>query len=203
MSTKAGFSLLLVCFALHIHAQQRIRIDDYKNTGFYNITSFSYSSSIESFSRTIDYDTDTGEGKPYVKRSSLKRGDEKGIQSMLGYFILPKLSIGTGLGLQFIENPSITTLINHYDIRFYLKNNYNSVYFFVDHGFVLEFVPSSSLRTGNETKLGGGYKFFVKPDKRLIIITDLGYKFREIKKTSPQLYVVTSHAVFLSLGLMF
>lgn len=77
-----------------------------------------------------------------------------------GYYLVPELSIGIGLGLDGLHYPSSNTLPIYADFRYYVKDEGNSWYGVLDYGRNLKL--SDAFRKGELIRIGVGYKFFTK-----------------------------------------
>lgn len=75
-----------------------------------------------------------------------------------GYYIMPKLSIGLGAGLDGLHMPSSNTFPLYGDIRYYMEEQGNSFYGVLNYGKTLRL--SENFRNGNMFRIGFGYKFY-------------------------------------------
>jgi len=165
---KNIYTLLALCFLFTTYAQEEKQKDIYKNKGYFNITKVTY---YKVNKARLYYSKG-------IKSQDLK-GDNasgNGLQTINGYFIVPKFSVGVGIGLETFNNPNSNTFPVFLDLRYYFDNNYSSLYIFGNIGGTLKL--GDDFRKGGLLNGGIGYKFFVNSNKTTAFVADLGYFHR-------------------------
>ncbi len=166
--------IIWLFLSFNSYSQEENKKDSYKNKRYFNITKFTHYRVNSANLEFIDIDNS-------ITRNDAKENTSNGnsLQTINGYFITPKFSLGLGIGLERFNNPNANTLPIFLDARYYLEDNYNSFYGFIDVGFLSKL--DNSFRKGGMIGGGIGYKFFVNSNKTFTLLTDLGYYHRLIK----------------------
>lgn len=186
--------------SLSIFSQESIDLKDrYKNKGFFNITKFTHY-------RINNAKLDFTAPDNSVTRTDAKGNNANGnsIQTINGYFVSPKFSLGLGLGLERFNNPGANTFPVFIDARYYLEDNYNSFYAFGNIGTLIKI--ADNYNKGGMVGAGIGYKFFINSSKTIALVTDLGYNHRLIKVPfidNPNTSDLLISGFSLSLGVIF
>jgi len=168
--------IITFCFVFVAYAQEEKIKDIYKNKGYFNITKITY---YRINNATVDLNNFLG--------VNVKGSNSFGysLQTINGYFLNPKFSIGIGTGLELFNNPNTNTLPVFLDFRYYFDNNYSSLYIFGDAGPVTKL--GSKLKKGFLYSGGVGYKFFVNSAKTMVFVVDIGYFHRGFDVASSNL----------------
>lgn len=179
--------------AYTMQAQKR---DPYKNKGLFNITKYThYRVSVARLKNVSEYITNV---------PNIKNQYGNGLQVINGYFINPKFSLGVGVGLEYFNPDYSDTFPIFLDMRYYLKDAYNSFYAYGDIGGLANL--GGSFSTG--TMLGGGigYKFFINSRKTIVLLTDAGYYHRSIDinySSNPRKSSLIINGFAFSIGVLF
>jgi len=163
-----AFFLAILSFSQNVHNE----VDEYRNTGFFNITRIGYKFINEAKLET--FDTENG-----VVVTSLPTDNAfaLGLQTINGYFINPYISAGVGIGLDGYNNPNFNTLPLFIDVRGYFSDDASSLYAVFNYGTLLKI--DGDKNNGSMLNLGVGYKFPVN-DKRLMFVSDLSWSYKQI-----------------------
>ena len=172
-----------------------------KNKGFFNITKIGFIA-ITNLKQDVFIE---GEGGFYSELDTNK-SHAWSLQTINGYFISPKFSLGIAVGLDGYHNPNFNTLPVLLDIRTYMSDEENSLYAFLDIGPSLRIGgENSQLRKGMVFNIGIGYKF--KVGKKLFLISDLSYSHKTISLTDEWIdksdFVIKANGIGLNLGIIF
>lgn len=175
-------------------------IDENRNRGFFNITKFSYinvnKAELETFSET--------EGV-IVTDLPIENASAFSLQTINGYFFSPHFSAGLGIGLDGYSNPNINTMPLFVDLRLYLSEQMSSMYLYTDIGTLIGI--ENGPKRGRMLNIGAGYKLALNKEKRITIITDLGYSLKQVSndrqpiRTSDNKILI--NGLILSLGIIF
>lgn len=167
--------LFLVLFSfVNSFCQDDNKKDLFKNKGYFNITKFTYYTINNANLEFIDVDNS-------ITRNDVKGDNPNGnsIQTINGYFISPNFSLGLGIGLERFNSPNANTLPIFLDARYYLENDYNSLYGYANAGFLSKL--DSSFNKGGMLGAGVGYKFFINSNKTIALMSDIGFYHRLVK----------------------
>jgi len=191
--------LLFSFFSFSQNEEQR-DIDENRNRGFFNITKFSYinvnKAELEIFSET--------EGV-LVTDLPIDNASAFSLQTINGYFFSPHFSAGLGIGLDGYSNPNINTMPLFVDLRLYLSDQISSMYFYTDIGTLIGI--DNGPKRGRMFNIGTGYKLAVNKEKRITLITDIGYSLKQVSndrqpiRTSDNKILI--NGLILSLGIIF
>jgi hypothetical protein len=171
---KITYSLfLIICFSTFSQESKDLK-DNHKNQGYFNITKYTHY-------RINNAKLDFTASDNSVTRTDVKGSNANGnsIQTINGFFLSPKFSLGIGLGLERFDNPGANTFPIFIDARYYLEDNYNSIYTFANAGTLAK--VGDDFNKGAMLGIGLGYKFFINSNKTIALLTDLGYNHRLIK----------------------
>jgi hypothetical protein len=102
------------------------------------------------------------------------------LRGTVGYYILPKFSVGIGCGIAGHHNPNVNTLPLYFDFRYFLKENVKSIYFYSDLGSSISL--DSDKKSGLLVELGAGYKIPI--GKKINLTPALGYNLITYKQNS-------------------
>ncbi|WP_196886135.1 hypothetical protein [Aureivirga sp. CE67] len=167
--------------------------DTNKNKGFFNITKISYINAFSSKEKiewpdaTANYDYDS------------KGSHAKSLQTINGFFLSERFSIGVGIGLDRYEKPGFNSIPLFADFRWYLSKEKNSFYAYTDLGMTIK---TSSAPGGFMGNIGAGYKF--NPFNKLFIVTDIFYTNKYLKSEEGSAKkTLNSNGVGISLGVLF
>lgn len=195
---KRIYLVLAMCFSLSFYAQEEKQKDIFKNKGYFNITKFTH---YRINNANFDFvDTDNS----ITREETKPNGSGNSLQTINGYFINPKLSLGIGLGFERFDHPGANTFPVFLDVRYYLENDYNSFYAFGDIGFLGKL--GDDFRKGGLLHGGIGYKFFINSNKTIALVTDVGYYHRLIKVPfvdNPNMSDLTLNGFSFSVGILF
>lgn len=171
---KKFFLFIILFSSVNSFCQDDNKKDLFKNKGYFNITKFTYYTINNANLEFVDVDNS-------ITRNDVKGDNPNGnsIQTINGYFISPKFSLGLGIGLERFNNPNANTLPIFLDARYYLENDYNSLYGYTNVGFLSKF--DSSFNKGGMLGAGIGYKFFINSSKTIALMSDIGYYHRLVK----------------------
>jgi hypothetical protein len=100
------------------------------------------------------------------------------IRGVLGYYVMPQLSIGAGIGLSSYTKPGINTIPVCFDMRFHpMKDNMNLV-LNGDFGYALS-TNENDLKGKFITDISVGYKLF--NIKKISFTPFIGYNYSNYK----------------------
>jgi|SRR5690606_8133261 len=196
---KAVYLVIVFCLTFNLYAQEEKQKDIFKNKGYFNITKFTH---YRVSNANLDFvDTDNS-----ITRTDVKGNSPNGnsLQTINGYFINPKISLGIGLGIERFNSPDANTFPIFLDVRYYLEDDYNSFYAFADAGFLSKL--DNSFRKGGMLGGGIGYKFFINSNKTIALVFDVGYYHRLIKipfDNNPNTSDLILNGFSFSLGVIF
>lgn len=197
---KQLLSLIIVVLSAYSFSQETEKdVDENRNEGFFNITQFGYINLYEAKLET--YSSTNGN---VVTDLPLDNASAYFLQTINGYFIDSFFSVGLGVGLDGYHNPNFNTLPVFLDLRLYLSDDMSSPYVFMDIGTLVKFEGNKN--NGALFNIGLGYKISLNK-KRLMIITDLSYNYKEISNDG--LSLRNSHSwtqlrgTALTLGIIF
>lgn len=131
-----------------LNAQDLNRKDVFKNEGLFAIVKTGFGVPLN-----VEWQDGIETTKIGNSKSSLYFLDVIG-----GYYLIPELSLGIGVGLEGFHNPSSNTFPLYGDIRYYSEVEGNSWYASLSYGRNLEL--NNTFRKGELIRLGLGYKFF-------------------------------------------
>jgi len=192
---KKVYTFLAMCFFFITYAQKEKQKDIYKNKGYFNITKLThYRINKASLESTNNFNAQDVKGN---------KANGNGIQTINGYFLVPKFSVGVGLGMENFSNPNSNTFPMFLDMRYYFDNNYSSLYIFGNIG--------ATIKLGDEFKKGGllnggvGYKFFVNSTKTTAFVADIGFyhRYLDIPFNNTSNRKLLLHGPSISLGVIF
>lgn len=199
MKKQFVIPIILFLFSINLFSQNNEKVDEYRNKGYFNITRFSYinvnEAELETFSPTNGV---------VVTELPIDQAQAYSLQTINGYFFSPYFSAGIGAGLDGYHNPNINTVPVFLDLRLYLSNAISSMYLYTDFGTLIEIKNGS--KKGRMFNLGAGFKLPINKN-RLIIVTDLGYAFKQISydgqpiRTSDNKILIKG--LILSFGIIF
>jgi hypothetical protein len=174
---KLLFLFSLALFSQLLFSQETDeKKDQFRNKGYFNITRFSYIG-VGNIKQDLFV--------PTVGNSStdLPSDDAKAfsLQTINGYFFSPYFSAGIGFGLDGYHTPDINTMPAFLDLRAYLNDDYNSAFFFLDWGTLID--AGDNFHKGNMFNIGAGYKVFVSKQKRIALMPEIGYSVKNISMT--------------------
>lgn len=194
-NVTATICLLVTCFAM---AQNKISKDPYKNKGYFNITKYTR---YHVNAATLYFEAaDNGTTESNVKGNAYGNS----LQTINGYFLSPKFSLGLGVGLENFTEPNANTTPVFLDARYYLEDNYNSFYGYANAGVLAKL--GNTFRSGGLIGAGIGYKFFIDSDKKIALMTDVGYYHRLIDipfENNPNTSDLILNGFQFSLGVIF
>jgi len=192
---KNIYIFLAISFLFVTYAQEEKQKDIYKNKGYFNITKITY---YKVNKASLEY--------PYNFIGQDVRGsgaNAKSLQTINGYFLSPKFSVGVGVGLENFSSPNSNTFPVFLDTRYYFDNKYSSLYIFGDIGVTLKL--GDEFKKGFLLNGGVGYKFFVNSTKTTAFVTDIGFYHRYLDIplwNSPDGNLLL-HGPSISLGMIF
>lgn len=186
--------LFFILFCQFIYCQEAPDKDKYRNSGYFNLTRFSYISA-DNVKQDIfvpgegsfSYDLDSSESKAHS------------LQTINGYFFSPYFSAGLGLGLDGYRKPTLNTLPVFLDVRAYLNDDFNSLFIFVDYGTLVKI--NDNFNKGNLFNIGAGYKVALSKERRIILMPEIGYSVKNISLTDES--VRTSNNAINITGILF
>lgn len=172
-----------------------------KQKGYFNITKIGYISvnKLEQ-DRYID-----GEGN-FVSNLDSKKSHAWSLQTINGYFISPRFSLGIAVGLDGYHKPTFNTLPVLLDIRLYLNEEEDSFYSFLDIGPSIKIGgENSKLRKGMVFNIGLGYKFRISD--KLFLISDISFTHKTTSLTDEWIdtsdLVIKANGVGINIGILF
>lgn len=181
------------------YSQEKKKIDEYRNKGFFNITKFSYINVNEAKLET--YSPKEG---VVVTELPLNKSTAYSLQTINGYFLSPYFSVGLGVGLDGYKNPNFNTLPIFLDLRGYLNDGESSLYAFIDYGVLAK--VENGKNNGTIANIGIGYKIPLNR-KRFMIVTDISYSYKTISNDGLSINKSKSwtqiKGTMLSLGVIF
>ncbi len=146
---KVSLITIVLCFCLaQGYAQNVNKKDVYKNEGLFGILKVGLGQPL-----SVDYE----HGRVTDEVGSSKTAIYS-LNAIGGYYIVPEFSIGLGLGLDGLHNPTANTFPIYADLRYYVKDEGNSWYGLFDYGRTLKL--SDGFKKSEVIRLGIGYKFF-------------------------------------------
>lgn len=175
--------------------------DEYRNTGFFNITKLGYISTGNlRQERFIE-----GEGNVFSDLDN-SGAHAWSIQTINGFFISPYYSLGIGVGLDGHHDPRFNTMPIFLDARAYLSDDGDSAYSFLSIGPTIKLgAANSDLRKGLLFNLGIGYKFNI--GNQLFLISDIFYSHKTVSLTNEGIgtsdNIIKSNGIGLNLGVVF
>lgn len=115
----------------------------------------------------------------------------------LSYFIIPKISLGAGIGLDNYQNPKTKSFPIFFDAKYYIFDARNTPFVYGTAGKLIRL--SDSFQNGTMADVGIGYKFFAGDN--LCLNATIGYSFRNLRNLNITEY--NSNEISLGLGIMF
>jgi len=193
--------IIPACFLALLSFSQNVdnEVDEYRNTGFFNITRIGYKFINEAKLET--FDTENG---VVVTSLPTDKAYALSLQTINGYFINPYISAGVGIGLDGYNNPNYNTLPLFVDVRGYFSDNASSLYAVLNYGTLLKI--DGGKNNGSMLNLGVGYKFPVN-DKRLMFVSDLSWSYKQISNDGLSIQESESwtliNGILLTFGIIF
>jgi hypothetical protein len=192
--------ILLISFFAFSQNDREKEIDENRNSGFFNITKFSYinigKAELETFSEIYGV---------VVNDLPIDNASAFSLQTINGYFFSPYFSAGLGIGLDGYSNPNINTMPLFIDLRLYLSDQLSSMYLYTDFGTLIGI--ENGPKRGRMFNIGAGYKLALNKKKRITVVTDLGYSLKQVSndrqpiRTSDNKILI--NGLILSLGIIF
>lgn len=197
-----NFIIILLLLSTCLYSQNEDyekQKDIFKNKGIFNITKVSLNS-VNSANLLVRNQDNS------VSNESInsKGGNAAGLTTIFGYFLNSHFSLGIGLGFERFNKPNSNTFPIFLDVRYYLEDDYNSLYIFANGGILSKF--SDDFNKGGGIQGGIGYKFFIDSKKSIALISDIGYYHRLIKLPSPnnpKESDLTLNGLTFSIGVLF
>ncbi|NDV82447.1 hypothetical protein [Bacteroides sp. 51] len=121
------------------------------------------------------------------------------IRGVIGYYIIPELSLGAGVGLNSYTKPGVNILPVWFDIRYHPFTN-KKIQLNGDLGYTV--VTSESKQKGKLlTDLSIGYKLF--NFKRISLQPAIGYNFCNYSIEETKRFNQSRHSLFLKISILF
>lgn len=115
----------------------------------------------------------------------------------LSYFIIPKISLGAGIGLDNYQNPKTKSFPIFFDAKYYIFDARNTPFVYGTAGKLIRL--SDSFQNGTMADMGIGYKFFAGDN--LCLNATIGYSFRNLRNLNITEY--NSNEISLGIGIIF
>lgn len=149
----------------------------------------------------VGYGYSLAEKKDVHGISYPKNNSFSSIHAVLGYYVVEKLSVGAGIGLNGYSNPGLNTLPLFLNLKFHPFHNKNIV-FSGDFGYSL-LSNEDNIDAGFLTSMSVGYK--VCKIKKIGIVPAIGYNFCQysVKETNGMNHNDKRSSVFLKLGIVY
>ena len=149
----------------------------------------------------VGYGYSLAEKKDVHGISYPKNNSFSSIQAVLGYYVVEKLSVGAGIGLNGYSNPGLNILPLFLNLRFHPFQN-KQIVFSGDLGYAL-LSNEDNMEAGFLTSISVGYQ--VCKVKKIGIIPAVGYNFCQysVKAASGINHNDNRSSVFLKLGIVY
>ncbi|MDR0711142.1 MAG: hypothetical protein LBF67_02185 [Prevotellaceae bacterium] len=130
------------------------------------------------------------------------------LKAKAGYYVIPQLSLGVGVGLSGYHNPNVNTLPVFLEARYNVKF-LSGLFSFLNAGTSLSALGVGAFQSGGIIGAGAGYS--IKTGRRTALNISVGYDALLYKQTAVYLFtdeVAYSemrhrHTMFLQLGFEF